>query len=478
MKKTVKLCSMVLISALIGTTVLGCASDNGSATTTPTTTTKEATEKVDDKDVDTTESKEEGASSEAKNDGEIAGGENVKLRIAWNAGGDRSALLEVFTNEYEEKYPNVDFTIETGESGKYQQKIAMDVAAGNTPDIFTYWRPEAAYGVDKYLEAGALADLTEFFEDPYFKDRYPQYAVDTCTVDGKVVAIPAEYAFILFYANKDILDDCGLEAPVTYDEFVNVINVVKENGYIPWAVSTKAFASGWERPLGYSFNRYLSNKGENGTLNAFAGEAPFDSEAAIAAGEAMYELCAGNAAPDAMTLDDAQVTSKYFNTGKALFFINGTYNFLAISEELRANDKLVALSWPDMPGAEYNGPMQDKDLVSVWYCATDSWADPVKQEVLKDFLLTVTNEEAADRLMYEGSSFVPDVNFELDPARTDAPMIEAKAIADVAEQVKWPLSYANPENKEPFYSVYTDFWSGKYTGEEFALKLHDIFYSK
>ncbi|MDR1062018.1 MAG: extracellular solute-binding protein [Clostridiales bacterium] len=402
-------------------------------------------------------------------------GKPVELRTAWQAGVGRPEILEDLVHKFEAANPNVTFVIETSEAGKYQPKIAMDVAAGNTPDVFTYWRPEPSYGVDKFIEKGALADLGELFDDPQFKDAYPEFAMSTCTVDGVIYALPAEYAFIMFYANGALLSQMGLETPVTYDDFLNCMSVAKENGIIPWAVSTKAFASGWERPLGYSFNRYLSNKGENGTLNAFKGDARFDSPQAIEAANALYALCAGNAAPDAMTLDDTQACEKYFNTGKALFFANGTYAFPAIGDGVR--DDLVALRWPDMPNAEFNGPMQDKDLVAVWYAAATSWADPDKKPVIIDFLKFITNDEAADRLFYEANSLVPNTDFTLDPARTHRAMIDAKAIADAGEQVKWPLSFANPENKEPFYSVYTDFWSGNYTGEEFAARLQEIFYA-
>ena len=406
----------------------------------------------------------------------LASDKVIELRTAWQSGGARAEMLEELVREFEQMHPNVRFIIETSETGKYQPKIAMDVAADNTPDVFTYWRPEPAYGVDKYLEKGALADLTELFDDPQFKDVYPDFAMNTCTVDGKIVALPAEYAFIMIFANQDILDACGLEPPVTYEDYLNCIEVAKENGYIPWAVSTKAFASGWERPIGYAFNRFLSNKGENGTLNAFAGTAPFDSPEAIAAANGLYELCANNAAVDAMTLDDTQVISKYFNTGRSLFFISGTYNYMTIAPEMR--DKLVALKWPEMPGAEYNQPIQDKDLVAVWYCASKSWEDPEKKPILIEFLKFITGAEASDRLVYEANSLVPNADLELDVNRISQAFIDAKEIADEGEQCKWPLSFAKPENKEPFYSVYTDFWSGKYTGEEFALKLHDIFYGK
>ncbi|WP_256223234.1 ABC transporter substrate-binding protein [Paenibacillus sp. 1_12] len=403
-------------------------------------------------------------------------GEKVTFRISWQTSpaGDKVnlELLETF----KKTHPNVEFVVETAESGKYPSKISMDIAANNIPDTFFYWRPEPSYGVDKFIQAGALADLSEIKNESFFKDKFAEYAVNTSTVDGKLYAIPTGYAFIMFLANKEIVEKLGLKIPETWEELVNLTNVAKAKGYIPWGVSTKPFASGWERPLGYVFDRFLTSRGENGVLNAFAGKAPFNSPEAIKAAEHLYDLVAGKSAPDSTTLDDTQATSKYFNTEKAVLYINGTYGLPTIKPELL--DKLVPMKFPPIPGAADNNPIQDKDLTEVAYISSKAWADPVKKPILLDWIKFLCSQEFSDAKVYKNQTLTPNQDLKLDPTRVAKILIEAKSLADPANQVKWPLSFANPERKEPFYSVYSEFWAGKYTGKEFAQKLHEIFYQK
>jgi raffinose/stachyose/melibiose transport system substrate-binding protein len=403
-------------------------------------------------------------------------GAKVSLRIAWQTSPAGDKVNQELLEAFKKTHPNVEFIIETAESGKYPSKISMDIAANNIPDTFFYWRPEPSYGVDKFIQAGALADLSEIKTEAFFKDKFADYAVTTSTVNGKLYAIPTGYAFIMFLANKDIVDKLGLKLPETWEDLVNLTKVAKAKGYIPWGVSTKPFASGWERPLGYVFDRFMTSRGEKGVLNAFAGKVPFNSPEGIAAAEHLYDLVAGKSAPDSTTLDDTQATSKYFNTEKAVLFINGTYSLPTIKPELL--DKLVPLKFPPIPGAVDNNPIQDKDLTEVAYVSSKAWADPVKKPIMLDWIKFLCSQEFSDAKVYKQQTLTPNQDLKLDPTRVSKIMIDAKSIADPANQVKWPLSFANPERKEPFYSVYSEFWAGKYTGKEFANKLQEIFYQK
>lgn len=425
--------------------------------------------------------KEEGDASGSA-DGDSAKEVAVTIRMAWQsmAGTGKEKLLLGAIEDLETQYPNLTVEIENAESGKYASKISMDVSTDNTPDVFSFWRPEASYGTDKFIEAGALADLSELLEDEFFKGKFEDSAIATCSYDGKLYGIPENYAYIVMLANTAVLDDCGLEVPTTWDEWIESMDVLKENGYIPWGISTKAFASGWERPLGYVFDRYLGKDGETGwknedVLEAFAGNVPFNTPEAIEACNKLHDLVAGNAAGDAMTLDDTQAASKYYNTGKAAYWCNGTYGVENIDEKVQETS--VAMEFPEIPGAPYNEKFIDKDVTGLYYVSSKAWADPVKKQIIYDFLKSINSDEYIDSLVYDTQNLLPLTNFELDAERIGHVIVDSKKIADVSAMVKWPLGRANPENKEPFYSVYTDFWSGKYTGEEFAAKLQEIFYT-
>lgn len=469
MKK--RIVSLLMAGILSAGLLAGCGQKENTASSKDTGDNKEAEVQEDTEDASV---QEEGQ--------EINRDVETTIRFAWQsmAGSTKEQLLLGAIEQLEEMYPNVTVEIENAEPGKYASKISMDVSSDNTCDIFSFWRPEASYGTDKFIEAGALADLSELLEDEYFKGKFEDSAISTCSYKGTFYGMPENYAFIVMLANTEVLADCGLEVPTTWDEWIDSMSVIKEHGYIPWGISTKAFASGWERPLGYVLDRYLGKNGETGwrnedVLEAFAGNVHFNTPEGIEACNKLYDLCAGNAAGDAMTLDDTQATSKYFNNGKAAYWVNGTYGIENIDKGIQ--EKCVTMVFPEIPGAPYNEPIVDKDVTGMYYVSSKAWADPVKKQIIYDLFKILYSDEFVDDYFYQALNLLPLQNYELDAERIGKIISDAKVIADKSEMVKWPLGRANPENKEAFYSVYTDFWAGKYTGEEFAVKLDEIFYN-
>lgn len=142
--------------------------------------------------------KEEGDASGSAG-GDSAKEAEVTIRMAWQsmAGTGKEKLLLGAIEDLETQYPNLTVEIENAESGKYASKISMDVSTDNTPDVFSFWRPEASYGTDKFIEAGALADLSELLEDKFFKGKFEDSAIATCSYDGKLYGIPENYAYIV-----------------------------------------------------------------------------------------------------------------------------------------------------------------------------------------------------------------------------------------------------------------------------------------
>lgn len=420
-----------------------------------------------------------------ENIGEI-GSDPVNLTFAWQTSGQAIEKLYADTvDSIMKDYPNVNIQVETAATGEYQTLVALKVAAKECPDWFTYWRPEASYGFDKYIEAGAIADLGELLEDPYFKDQFLEFAVGTGTVDNVFYGVPAAYSFICLIANKDIFDACNLELPTTWEEWLHCNEVIKANGYYPFCVSTKPYAFGAERLLEYCLTRacvvpedkelgvsYINNR----VLEMFAGREPFNTPEAIKGCQAFIDLVANNVAVDAVTLDDAQNCAKYFNTGRAAVYVNGQYGLPSIDPEMY--DHIVALRFPMIPGLQEEGPINDADLTNLFYVSASAWADPAKKPVIYEMLKRMTSEESHYQATNLAATIAPtNVNY-IDPEVAIPIMIDAKDIADSSQQVKWLLGRAKPECKEVFYSAFTNAWYGEYTGEEFALALHDIFYGK
>lgn len=413
------------------------------------------------------------------------GSEPITLRFAWQTSGNRCEQVYAdVVQSIMDDYPNVTIEVENAAVGEYQTKIALDVSSGNTPDWFQYMRPESSYGMDKFIAAGAIADLSELLDDPYFADQFQEFAVSTGTVNGTLYGVPNSYNFITMIANKDIFDKCNLELPETWEDWLNCNKVLKENGYYTFSLSTKPYAFAAERLLEYCLTRFCTKPEDkelgvayinNRVLEMFAGNEPFNTPEAIKACEAFVELCANTVAPDTVTMDDAQTCAKYFNTEKAAVYVISQSGLPNMDPALY--DKLVALRFPEIPGAQENGPICDADLITLFYASSAAWNDPAKKAVVYEMMKRMTSPEIHDRMTNEAAEIAPtNVNY-LNPETAIPVMIEAKEISDASQQVKWLFGRAIPERKELFYSEFTKAWFGEYTGEEFAMICHDIFYN-
>ena len=54
----------------------------------------------------------------------------------------------------------------------------------------------------------------------------------TTTPEGVVTGVPAQYEGMLFYGNKDIMDQYGWTMPTTYEELKTLAAEIREAGFV------------------------------------------------------------------------------------------------------------------------------------------------------------------------------------------------------------------------------------------------------
>ena len=85
-----------------------------------------------------------------------------------------------------------------------------------------------------YADQGALMDLTELVKNcPNILENVPQEALERCTIDGKLYAIPVfcnpnRYNVVI---RQDWLDNLGLDVPETLEEYHEVLKTSVYKGY-------------------------------------------------------------------------------------------------------------------------------------------------------------------------------------------------------------------------------------------------------
>ncbi len=141
------------------------------------------------------------------------------------------ALAEEFSanNEY-----GVTVEFELYENEQFKTKLTTLMASNEVPDVFFTW--ELGY-LEPFVSAGKVMSLQDALDaDQEWKDSFVEGILDYYTYDGETYAIPSQIAYATMFYNKDIFAQYDLAVPTTYEEFLNVCTVLKENGITPIAM--------------------------------------------------------------------------------------------------------------------------------------------------------------------------------------------------------------------------------------------------
>ena len=127
-------------------------------------------------------------------------------------------IIDRFNTEYEGKYHVTPITTNLEE---YDGKLNALIAAGQTPDVYIC---NPGPNMDVYVNAGAAADLTDILENQE-KDWYATFTdgiFDRLTYDGKIMAVPTNFAAACVYYNTELFEKAGVEVLTTYDELIDI----------------------------------------------------------------------------------------------------------------------------------------------------------------------------------------------------------------------------------------------------------------
>lgn len=207
--------------------------------------------------------------------------EDVTLTVwSWRT-EDEDAYNRIF-DVYEEQNPGVTVEFVPFVNTDYNNILATGLTGDGGPDVVQL---RAYGGVQALVEAGQLLPLDGEIDLSNFTDNALKAA--TGVSDGRVYGAPFAYQAFTAYYNKGIFDELGLTEPETWDEFVNVLDTLQENGVIPiagegadlWTVSIVMDAIAAPRYGGQQFEAEI-----------LAGETDFNDPDYVAAIELMEWL--------------------------------------------------------------------------------------------------------------------------------------------------------------------------------------------
>ena len=96
-----------------------------------------------------------------------------------------------------------------------REKINLDLTSGT--GLYDVFLTDEMY-FQKFAKLGALEPLDEYLDDSFDMDDFPAPAIETCTFDGKLYAIPWRASPNVLYYRTDLLEKYDLKVPDTLDE--------------------------------------------------------------------------------------------------------------------------------------------------------------------------------------------------------------------------------------------------------------------
>lgn len=276
--------------------------------------------------------------------------ENITLKVMFQKRDGQKDYLHDWMQEniklYKEKNSNVSFEVIANTCcDNYLTVVTTEMAANNVPDIFQGWTLER---MRPFAEAGRLYDMSEAINaDAEWKSNLSEDALKGTTFNDKVYGLPLAQDAEVIYYNKEVFAKYGLSVPQTYDDFLNIIEVLAKNGVTPMTVPNK---EPWVGSIPYMMilERIGGLEAYQETVLEKTGS--WANEPFIEAGKVLQELMnlgAFEKNVNSVTTKEAEVK---LAEGKAGMYAMGTWSIATLTGSMGEN--LGFFNFPDISGGK------------------------------------------------------------------------------------------------------------------------------
>ena len=381
--------------------------------------------------------------------------------LVWSLGygGDYNDVLVERFNEANDEVNIVYEDILTGTFTENNQKVrvAMENEAG--PDVLG--GVDTGANLRALVSTGQVRDLTEFYRASGLIERIPENLIAQVSVEGRIFAIPQNMESIGIFYNKDVFAELELEVPGTYEEYIGVLEAVKDAGYYGYALG---LAGGWPSALMASMFMYSSAGSEY--IDVLSGTQPWtDCDNCLDGLNAFYGMVANEYAnPDGLGIDYNQAIDLFYQ-GKTVMVLNGPW---FIDDAMSAN--------PDFEiGFFYLPPVNPatdiKTLGGIGSALIIAEYAPI--EAAFKVAEWLTSEELAVQALREAAvlpAFAIDVPEDLPPLFYQ---IATETAANVSLIGFWPVTYLPPKVFGDMNQIVQGMIGGMLTPEELLSEMQE-----
>lgn len=248
--------------------------------------------------------------------GKTSSDTEIKFMHLWPEGSSKQhhEIVSEIIADFEKEHEGVKIDLEVLSNEQYKDKLKVLSTSKELPDVGMTW---AAGFLEPYVGGNMFAPLDDLI-DKELSDTFIPGTVEAYAIDGVTYGLPLELNIATIYYNKTMFAEHNLEAPETFEELENVINVFKADGIQPIALGNK---DPWTGSLWYM---YLADRiGGAEVLNkAIDRSGTFEDPALIEAAEKVQNLVDMGAFVKGFNgLSDEEAKSVFMNEQAPMYLI-------------------------------------------------------------------------------------------------------------------------------------------------------------
>lgn len=330
----------------------------------------------------------------ANGQGETAKGPSIpEIRFAYNWTGTATSKEVEFEGrlfQYQKDHAaEVKMVYETAPDMTLQNKIKVDLAADDLPDVFLYWGGMSNVG--DMIEYGRLLDVESFCKESSVlkKEYWPDSTFMDSTVDGKAYMFPiSTFKWFPIY-NKALFDKFGLEIPTTYEELKKCAEVFKANDIVTIGVGSL----GGEYGHVYYCQILYQLAGGVADTRDLNKDYQFESPATLRAAEYVAEMKSLGMFPaDTIAQGGSSQATALYTQSKCAMILCAPWLLDTIDSDVLATS--VIADFPRLPDATVDPATFNQGSVSQGLCiAKESFEDPAKKEQIIKFVDYILSDE-------------------------------------------------------------------------------------
>jgi raffinose/stachyose/melibiose transport system substrate-binding protein len=380
----------------------------------------------------------------------------VKLTIESWRNDDLKIWRDTILPAFAKKHPEIEIAFSPSPPTEYNAVLDAKLKAGTAGDLITC-RP-----FDKSLDIFKAGQLVPLNDLPGMENFSELAKAAWSTDDGKTTfAVPMASVIHGFLYNKTIFKELGLSVPTNEQEFLAVLEKIKQNGkYAPLVMGTK---DQWESAtMGYQNIGPTLWDGETGRKGLIHGTAQYNQGGFLAAFEALAKwkpyLPEGY---EALAYPDSQ---NLFAQGRGAIYPAGSWD---ISVFRQMNPKLDFGAFPPYAFAGKDKPVIDDhpDIAMGINPASKN------KDAARTFLQWVASEEFAQLYANALPGFFPLANVKY---TLSDPVAEEFASWVTKYPTSFRCSYqilsrnANPNNENDLWNACAQVLNGSMTPQQAA----------